>query len=156
VATTSSSGPSSCPSPASFSRARRVARARAGRGGRRPDRYFATPVEALVDAVDALLRDDDGGAPPVAVLCHVYRDAALPARLRAAAATAGLACLDDASARAAGDASRLHVLCRARHADRVVATTAAPLAPLAADAEADSGDDEAAFLDAAGGWLDDD
>ena len=35
------------------------------------------------------------------------------------------------------------------------APTAAPLAPLAADAEADSGDDEDAFFDAAGAFLDD-
>ena len=122
--------------------------------------YFSTPIEALVLTVASELARDvvarGRGAPPFALLCHVYRDASLPGRLAALAAEAGLACFDVDEERTNDHASnsRLHVLCWERH----VTALFAHMPDLEADArrlasvQDDESDDEAALIFGMANW----
>jgi SAM-dependent methyltransferase len=111
--------------------------------------YFSTPIDDLVATIAARLKPKTtttDSRPPFALLCHIYRDAALPERLASAAAAAGLACLDFESLES--DNSRLHVLCWQEDSVKIVFHVpelefCRTLADVLAD---DSTDDEAALL----------
>ena len=110
--------------------------------------YYNTDMDALVSTIAEQLTIDG-----VCVLCVVHRVHGGAAALAASAASYGLVAFDAPPADDSDvvDASRLHVLCRAGRVESLFAS-APLLIPVVSDSEED--DDEAAFLKAASGALD--
>ena len=111
--------------------------------------YYNTNLDALVSTIAEQLTIDG-----VCVLCVVHRVHGGAAALAASAASYGLVAFDAPSANDDADvvdASRLHVLCFAGRVDSLFESAPA-LVPVVSDSDED--DDEAAFLKAASGALD--
>ena len=111
--------------------------------------YYNTNLDALVATIADQLSEDG-----VCVLCVVHRVHGGAAALAASALKHGLLAFDAPSANDDADvvdASRLHVLCRAGRVESLFAS-APLLIPVVSDSDED--DDEAAFLKAASGALD--
>ena len=111
--------------------------------------YYNTDSDALVATIADQLSQDG-----VCVLCVVHRIYGGAAALAASALKHGLSAFDAPSANDEADvvdASRLHVLCRAGRVESLF-DSAPELIPVVSDSDSD--DDEAAFLKAASGALD--
>ena len=111
--------------------------------------YYNTDSDALVATIADQLSQDG-----VCVLCVVHRIYGGAAALAASALKHGLSAFDAPSANDEADvvdASRLHVLCRAGRVESLF-DSAPELIPVVSDSDED--DDEAAFLAAASGALD--
>ena len=111
--------------------------------------YYNTDLDALVATIADQLSQDG-----VCVLCVVHRIYGGAAALMRSAASHGLLAFDAPSANDDADvvdASRLHVLCRAGRVESLF-DSAPLLIPVVSDSDED--DDEAAFLKAASGALD--
>ena len=111
--------------------------------------YYNTDLDALVATIADQLSPDG-----VCVLCVVHRIYGGAAALMKSAASQGLLAFDAPAANDDSDvvdASRLHVLCRAGRVESLF-DSAPELIPVVSDSDED--DDEAAFLKAASGALD--
>ena len=110
--------------------------------------YYNTNLDALVATIADQLSEDG-----VCVLCVVHRIYGGAAALMRSAASHGLLAFDMPANddKDVVDASRLHVLCRAGRVESLF-DSAPALVPVVSDSDED--DDEAAFLAAASGALD--
>ena len=110
--------------------------------------YYNTNLDALVATIADQLSEDG-----VCVLCVVHRIYGGAAALMRSAASHGLLAFDMPANDDTDvvDASRLHVLCRAGRVESLF-DSAPELIPVVSDSDED--DDEAAFLKAASGALD--